>query len=154
MTIATHSVVTGVAPMFLVDDVERTAQWYRDCLGFEVGEYFRDDHGPHDENDHDHPAMGEAVFVILDRNGHRIMFGRTDRKGRGVRSNHDFKQGSPDAYFWLDGVEDLFAHLKAAGAVTFAFELVSMPYGLAEFGVIDSDGRLLTFGGPPASTAE
>ncbi len=146
--------VTGVAPMFLVDDVARTAEWYRDRLGFSIGDYFREDHGPHNAGDSDHPALGEAIFVILERNGHRIMFGRAERRGHGVHSNHDFKHVSPDAYFWVDGVEGLFAHLKRAGDVTFIYELELMSYGLAEFGLKDCDGRLITFGGPPASATE
>lgn len=141
--------VTGVAPMFLVDDVARTAEWYRDRLGFEIGEYFREDHGPHNAGDHDHPALGEAIFVIVSRDGQRVMFGRTEQRGHGVHSNHDFKHVSPDAYFWVDGVEELFAHLKHAGDVAFIYELELMSYGLAEFGLKDCDGRLLTFGGPP-----
>jgi uncharacterized glyoxalase superfamily protein PhnB len=136
--------------MFLVDDVERTAEWYRDRLGFEIGDYFRDDHGPHDADDHDHPALGEAVFVIINRDGQRVMLSRTEQKGHGVRSNHDVKPMSPDAYFWIDGVEALFEEVKRAGQVTFAHELTVMPYGLAEFALRDCDGRLLTFGGPPA----
>lgn len=152
-TTETFGKVTGVAPMFLVDDVARTAEWYRDLLGFEIGEYFREDHGPHDESDHDHPAEGEPVFVIVERDGHRVMFGRTERRGHGVQTNRHFKRFSSDAYFWMEGVEALFAHLKAGGDVRIAFELVLMPYGLAEFAVFDCDGRVLTFGGPPAPAA-
>ena len=33
--------LSGVAPMFLVDDVTKTAEWYRDTLGFDIGEYYR-----------------------------------------------------------------------------------------------------------------
>jgi DNA-binding CsgD family transcriptional regulator len=74
--------VTGVAPMFLVDDVARTAEWYRDHLGFAIGEYFREDHGAEHSHDggaphtHPHPnGLGQPVFVILSRDGHRLMLG-------------------------------------------------------------------------------
>jgi hypothetical protein len=33
------TVLKGVAPMFLVDDVVATAEWYRDALGFRIGDY-------------------------------------------------------------------------------------------------------------------
>ncbi|MGE3077204.1 MAG: LuxR C-terminal-related transcriptional regulator [Dehalococcoidia bacterium] len=144
---------TGVAPMFLVDDVARSAEWYRDHLGFEIGEFFREDHGPHDdgsEHDADHPTLGEPVFVILNRDGHRLMLGRTVRKGYGVVSINLFKEYSSDAYFWVDGIERYFADVKARGA-TIAMELDRQFYGLVEFRVVDCDGRYLTFGGPPAS---
>ena len=141
--------VTGGAAMFLVDDVARTAEWYRDHLGFEIGEYFRDDHGPHDDEPN-HPALGEAIFVILNRDGHRLMLGRTVERGLGVRSNHDAKSMSGDVYFWVDGIEAFYEAVKSGGGTTFVHQLVTQPYGLAEFTVKDCDGRVITFGGPPA----
>ena len=62
---AAKATVTGVAPMFLVDDVVATAEWYRDKLGFEIGEYYSDDHR-HDEEGNDIPGSpGEVFFVII-----------------------------------------------------------------------------------------
>ena len=145
----TAATVTGGAAMFLVDDVARTAEWYRDHLGFEIGEYFRDDHGPHDDEPN-HPALGEAIFVILSRNGHRLMLSRTTERGLGVRSNHDAKTMTGDVYFWVDGIEALYEAVNGAGGTTFVHKLVTQPYGLAEFTVKDCDGRVITFGGPPA----
>jgi len=141
--------VTGGAAMFLVDDVARTAEWYRDHLGFEIGEYFRDDHGPHDDEPN-HPALGEAIFVILNRDGHRLMLGRTTERGLGVRSNHHAKSMSGDVYFWVDGIEALYAAVKGVAGTSFVHQLVTQPYGLAEFTVKDCDGRVITFGGQPA----
>jgi uncharacterized glyoxalase superfamily protein PhnB len=145
---------TGVAPMFLVDDVARTAEWYRDQLGFAIGEYFRSDHGPDetssDPHEANHPAEGEALFVIIERDGYRLMLGRTETQGRGVVSINDFKEFSSDAYFWVEGIEAYFRFVKRNGA-EFLEELVQRPYGLAEFRVKDCDGRALTFGGPPAA---
>jgi uncharacterized glyoxalase superfamily protein PhnB len=143
-------VLTGVAPMFLVDDVARTAEWYRDHLGFEIGPYFSEDHGPHDESDTDHAAAGEPLFVILERDGHRLMLGRTERKGVGVFSLTSFKQYSSDAYFWVDGIEAYFVVVKGTGT-QLPLELTLQPYGLAEFQVLDPEGRHITFGGPPAT---
>lgn len=147
-------VVTGVAPMFLVDDVARTAEWYRDHLGFQIGEYFREDHGAEHSHDggephtHPHPnGLGQPVFVILNRDGHQLMLGKTVEPGKGVISNRDSKRYSGDAYFWVDGVEALFAYAKSTG-VAFELELEPQSYGLTEFQVWDPDGRLLTFGGP------
>src|SRR5690242_16503078 len=138
----------GVAPMFLVDDVERTAEWYRDCLGFEVGEYLRSDHGP-EAGEENHPAKGEALFVILERDGQRLMLGRTEAPGRGVVSNVDAKDYACDVYFWVADVTGLFAAVEArVGEVLES--LTERPYGLTEFRLRDCDGRALTFGGPPS----
>lgn len=141
--------LTGVAPMFLVDDVEQTAEWYREHLGFAIGEYFRNDHDPHDDEPN-HPAAGEAVFVILNRDGNRLMLGRRAERGMSVRFNRDASEMSADAYFWVDGIETLFGTVQGVPGTVFLHELVHQPYGLVEFMVKDCDGRALTFGGEPA----
>jgi uncharacterized glyoxalase superfamily protein PhnB len=141
------TVVTGVAPMFLVDEVVATAEWYRDTLGFHIGDYYSDDHG-HDEDGNDIPGSpGEVFFVIIDRDGHRLMLGKTLSKGLGVTSNASAKQESSDAYFWCEGVDELFTNAKAAGA-EFVEEPVTRFYGMREFQIKDRDGRVLTFGAP------
>jgi uncharacterized glyoxalase superfamily protein PhnB len=127
------SLVTGVAPMFLVDDVVVTAEWYRDALGFTIGQYYSEDHD-HDEDGNDIP-------------GSTVMLGKTVQRGLGVASNRDAKEYSSDAYFWCEGVDALYAHAKSAGA-----EIVLAPetqfYGMREFMVRDPDGRVITFGAP------
>ena len=140
--------ITGIAAAFLVDNVERTAEWYRDHLGFTINEYFRDDHGPHNEDDHNHPALGEAVFEILERDGQRLILTRTTEPEHGVRSNATFSPGSPDIYIWCEGVEALFSAVKSSSDLTFVHELEHRPYGLTEFALADCDGRLIVVGGP------
>lgn len=148
--------LTGSAPMFLVDDVAKTAEWYRDVLGFEIGDYFREDHEPHEHDEHgnhiggfEHEAdsLGEPVFVILARDGMRLMLGKTVERGHGVMSNRDFKEYASDAYFWADDVEPLFAVAKAGGARVLEAPTTRF-YGIREFMIKDYDGRVLTFGAP------
>ncbi|OAI39877.1 hypothetical protein AYO38_06800 [bacterium SCGC AG-212-C10] len=142
---------TGVSPFFIVDDVRRTAEWYRDHLGFTIGDYFSSDHGPEEGSDDphnaNHPAAGEALFVIVDHDGHRLMFSRSDAPGQGVFSVAQFKEYSSDAYFWLHDIRPYAAAVKATGA-EIVEQLVAQPYGLTEFRVRDCDGRIITFGGP------
>ena len=146
---AAKPAVTGVAPMFLVDDVVATAEWYRDTLGFEIGEYFSDDHA-HDEDGNDIPgSAGETVFVIINRDGYRLMLGKTMRRGLGVRSNGDAKHYACDAYFWCAGVDAIFERAKASGA-QIEQEPTTQFYGVREFMLRDLDGRQLTFGEPVA----
>jgi uncharacterized glyoxalase superfamily protein PhnB len=146
----TNARVTGVAPMFLVDDVARTAEWYRDTLAFDIGEYFREDHY-HDDHGNDvalpNGTLGEPVFVILARDGHRLMLGKTVERGHGVFSNADFKEYSGDAYFWCDAVDEIHVMAKAAGA-RILLDPETQFYGIREFRVRDCDGRVLTFGAP------
>lgn len=137
------SSVTGIAPLFLVDDVERSAEWYRDVLGFTIGEYFRGEH-EHDADGND-ISIGVPEFVILNRDGHRLMLSKTHEPGLGVHPNRAAKDASCDAYLWVTGVDALFAHAEAAGA-----EIVKPPttqvYGVREFLVKDRDGRVITLG--------
>lgn len=148
--ITTDTKVTGIAPMFLVDDVARTAEWYRDALGFDIGDYYREDHA-HDTHGNDVPlddgSLGEAFFVIVSRDGHRLMLGKTVGRGQGVASNRDAKEFSNDAYFWCEGVDEIYAAAKARGA-KILFEPVTQFYGIREFQLKDCDGRALTFGAP------
>jgi uncharacterized glyoxalase superfamily protein PhnB len=139
--------LTGIAAVFVVDNVERTAEWYRDHLGFTINDYVRDDHGPHDESDQNHPALGEAVFEILERDGQRLMLSRSSAPGSGVVSNRTAE--TMDIYIWCEAVEALFEAVKSSGDVTFVHELVHQPYGMTEFSLSDCDGRLITVGGPP-----
>ena len=144
---ASPATFTGGAPLFFVDDVARTCEWYRDHLGFEIFDYFREDHGPHDD-DPDHPALGEPIYAIISRNGQRLMFTRAPRRGQGVHSNHDAKPLSCDVYFWVDGIEALYEWVRGTN-VTFVHDLQVQPYGLAEFAIKDCDGRMVRFGGEP-----
>jgi uncharacterized glyoxalase superfamily protein PhnB/DNA-binding CsgD family transcriptional regulator len=146
---------TGLAPSFLVDDVARSAEWYRDHLGFEIGDYFREHHhGDNDGAEHDHehdPSLGEPVFVILQRDGQRLMLSKTVERGKGVSSNYDFKEYSSDVFFWVDDVDAIFAQATAAGA-TVLDPPATQYYGLRDFRLKDLDGRVLTFGGPVLET--
>ena len=148
--------LTGSAPMFLVDDVAKTAEWYRDVLGFEIGQYYREDHEPHEHDadgnhiggyEHAEDSLGEPYFVIVVRDGMRVMLGKTVERGHGVMSNRDFKEYSSDAYFWADDVEPLFEVAKSAGARVLEAPTTRF-YGIREFMIKDYDGRVLTFGAP------
>jgi DNA-binding CsgD family transcriptional regulator/uncharacterized glyoxalase superfamily protein PhnB len=146
--------VTMGAPMFLVDDVVRMAEWYRDHLGFEIGEYFREHHHEHGEAEHEHShddadnGIGEAVFVILAKEAARLMLGKTVEPGLGVSSNRTAKALSSDAYYWVDGIREYYQWVRERGTQMW-FEYEKQFYGLAEFAVKDPDGRQITFGGVP-----
>jgi uncharacterized glyoxalase superfamily protein PhnB len=145
-TSARGSAITGVASSFLVDDVVATAEWYRDKLGF-TADYYSDDHA-HDEDGNDIPGSGaEVYFAIMARDGYRVMLVKTMRRGVGVISNWASKPNTLDAYFWCEGVDEIFAHAKAARAEIIE-EPVARPYGIREFTLKDHDGRAITFGAP------
>src|SRR5438105_13896940 len=88
----------GIAPLFLVEDVVRAAEYYRDKLGFEIGPYFLD----------------PPVFVIVRRDKIAIMLSWTDCAHGG--SNSKWKTESFDAYIWVDNVDDVHTQLVARHA--------------------------------------
>ncbi len=118
---------SGIAPHFLVEDVVRAAEYYRDKLGFEIGPYFQD----------------PPVFVIIQRAGVAIQLSRMDG-GRGG-SNRKWKNDAIDAYIWVADVDRLYQELLAMKATVAAAPLLK-EYGMKEVDVVDLDGYVLRFG--------
>ena len=119
---------TGVAAFFLVADVVRAAEYYRDKLGFQIVGYFFED---------------PPVFGMVGRNDQIIMLDRMTA-GRGG-SNRGYKDTALDAYLWTDAVDALYAEFQQNGA-----DIVSAPqlrsYGMKELEVRDLDGYVICFG--------
>ena len=120
--------VTAIAPYFLVADVVRAAEHYRDVLGFRIVAYFFET---------------PPVFAMVGRDDLIIMLHlMTGTRGGSNRGHH---QDGIDAYLWTDDADALFAELKSKGA-----DIVSPPqlriYGMKEFEVRDLDGYVLCFG--------
>jgi uncharacterized glyoxalase superfamily protein PhnB len=117
----------GIAPLFLVEDVKRAAEYYRDKLGFEIGEYFLD----------------PPVFVIVQCDGIAIQLALMEDARGG--SNRKWKSEAFDAYIWVESADTLYAELEARQA-----DLIAPPqlkfYGMKEFEVRDDDGFVLRFG--------
>jgi catechol 2,3-dioxygenase-like lactoylglutathione lyase family enzyme len=131
--------VTGVAPQFLVADVVRAAEYYRDRLGFRIVGYFFED---------------PPVFAMVGRDDKIIMLSLMTGGTTGTRggSNRAHKPEAIDAYLWVDDVEALHAEFQRNRA-----DIVMPPtmriYGMKEIEVRDLDGYLLCFGQDvPAST--
>jgi uncharacterized glyoxalase superfamily protein PhnB len=141
---ATAATLTSIAPVFLAADVVRTAEWYRDYLGFTVGDYFTDHE--HDEDGNDIPdSTGPAFFVIINNGPVSIQISR----GPEGKAHHNrlVSADSYEAYINVTGVRALFARLKSAGA-QFAFEITDEFYGMTDFAVLDPDGRAVLCGEP------
>jgi hypothetical protein len=117
----------GIAPLFLVQDVVRAAEYYRDRLGFEIGPYFLD----------------PPVFAIVRRERIAIMLSLMEGSRGG--SNTKWKGESFDAYIWVDDIDDVHEQLKTRHA-----DLVSAPelksYDMKELDVRDVDGYVIRFG--------
>ncbi len=112
-------------PQFTVPDIVRTAEYYRDVLGFKIAGYW-----------------GEPpVFVIVCRDNVELFFNLADQTE--VRTGR--AQGAYDAYFHIVGVEALAAEWKSAGADILEGPVVRV-YEQRELVIRDCNGLILTFG--------
>lgn len=112
-----------IAPEFGVADVERSAEYYRDVLGFDLDRF---------------EGYG---FCFAVRDGLRIGLQEVEDPP----TDADPERGARDAYVWVDDADALYAEFDDAGA-EFVFGPLDRDYGQREFGVADPDGYLLVFG--------
>ena len=125
-----HIRVQSSVPVFLVDDVNATASWYHEHLGFETAGIF--------------PRTGPAAWASLQRDGAEIMLQRL----RGYRKQDVYERrdgGVWDAYVRLTGVAKLFETLRGKPFVIKPLD--REPYGDWDFEIRDLNGYVLVFGG-------
>ncbi|MBV9860662.1 MAG: VOC family protein [Alphaproteobacteria bacterium] len=120
--------VTGVAPFFLVADVTKAAEYYRDKLGFRIIGYFFEE---------------PPVFAMVGRDDRIVMLSLMQTSRGGPNRGH--KGEAIDAYLWVDDVDSLYAEFRQNGA-----DILGPPqlriYGMKELEVRDLDGYVLCFG--------
>jgi len=90
--------VIGIAPVLVVTDVVKTAEYYRDTLGFNIINYFLD----------------PPVYSMVERDGFQIHFGKAD--GIELKTNEQVRKISCDLIIWVPEIEDLYNELKAKNA--------------------------------------
>lgn len=92
--------LTQVAPSFVVEDVVKTAEYYRDMLGFEVLGYFWED---------------PPVFAMVGRDDVVFHFGKID-EGNEMRVNTDIRRDiGHDAYIFTNDIQALFEEFREKG---------------------------------------
>lgn len=125
----------GSAPHFLVADVRRAAEYYRNKLGFRISAYFFDEP----------PAL---AIVKRDRAAIQLSLLTGETPG----SNRRWKCMGVDAYIRVDDVEALYAELTGRQAHIVA-PPVLRSYGMREIEARDLDGYVICFGEGVAATA-
>ncbi|HXH20401.1 MAG TPA: VOC family protein [Dehalococcoidia bacterium] len=123
-----HKFFFGVVPVFLVDDVIPTVEYYRDVLGFEADYVYGDP--PH----YGSVSRGNAVFN----------FTRSEPPGRRNSVLRAGPGSGVDAYIVVKDVDDLFEELKARGA-QLRTSPASHDYGMREFKLEDCNGYIIAF---------
>lgn len=117
----------SIAPQFVVPDVVRTAEWYRDNLGFEILGYFLD----------------PPVYSIVGRELVEIHFGRGDSDA--TVNNESIRCGSMEAYVFVNDVRGLYEEFVSRG-VDVPYPPVTRIYERTEIEITDLDGHKLVFG--------
>jgi catechol 2,3-dioxygenase-like lactoylglutathione lyase family enzyme len=112
-------------PQFTVPDVVRTAEYYRDVLGFHIAGYYRT----------------PPIFAIVWRDGIELFFNLAD--GSDPRTGR--AEGAYDAYFRMTGVEALAAEVRTRSADILDGP-VDRSYGERELVLRDCNGLVLAFG--------
>ena len=125
---------TSAVPQFTVPDVVKTAEYYRDILGFQIAGYWDGESASMEPSE-------PPVFGIVWRGKVEIFFSRADdspvRTGRA--------RLALDAYIRITGVDELATELRERGA-----DIVDGPvdriYNERELVVRDCNGLVLCFG--------
>jgi catechol 2,3-dioxygenase-like lactoylglutathione lyase family enzyme len=115
----------SAVPQFTVPDVVRTAEYYRDVLGFEIDSYFAD----------------PPVFAIVRRGAVQVFFSLA----RGSEVHTGRAPGAYDAYFYVTEVDALADELRGRGAEIIEGPVTRM-YPQRELVVRECNGLVLTFG--------
>jgi uncharacterized glyoxalase superfamily protein PhnB len=120
----------GVVPIFLVDDVAATAEYYRDVLGFEVDFLWGDD----------------ASYGRVARDDAVIDFVRSDPPGRRNSIAAAGVDHGADALVIVSDVEEVYIDLQEHGAGVIV-PLAAREYGMMDCTIEDLNGYRLTIGG-------
>jgi catechol 2,3-dioxygenase-like lactoylglutathione lyase family enzyme len=129
----TISFVAAV-PQFSVPDLVRTAEYYRDVLGFQIAGYW-------DGARVSLVADTDPVFAIVWRDQVQVFFNRADQPD--VRTGR--AEDAPDAYLRVTGIDALAEELRTRGADIFDGPEDRI-YGQRELVVKDCNGLILCFG--------
>ncbi len=120
--------IQGMSPFFIVSDLMASAEYYRDCLGFDFDDLWGDP-----------PSL-----VVLYRDRAQIMLAAGNAETP-PNPNHTEEGYCWQAYVHVEDADALHAEMEAAGA-----DILRPPedrfYQCRDFDVADPDGYVLCFG--------
>jgi catechol 2,3-dioxygenase-like lactoylglutathione lyase family enzyme len=136
MTAEAGAAVTfeAAVPQFSVPDVVRTAEYYRDVLGFEIASYWNGERAGFE-------TEPPPVFGVVRRGKIQLFFNRAD----GSETRTGRAEDAYDMYVRVTGIDALAAELHRRGA-----DIIDGPedkvYGQRELVIQDCNGLILAFG--------
>lgn len=124
---ATRSLsLSGASPSFTVNDLEKSLAWYRDIVGFEVEETWKDD--------------GKVVGVSLRAGDVSFMIGQDDwKKGRDRKKGEGFR-----IYCVTKKNIDALAKAIEARGGRLDHPPTDQPWGVRDVSLTDPDGFKIT----------
>ena len=121
------AVLTGVSPVLLVADLQRSVDYFSDRLGFEC------------------QVFGDPPnFATATRDAAVILIALSDQPERLV-PHWQIVDNMWDAYIRVDDADAIYAEVQERGA-SIDYTIYDAPHGFREFGVQDPDGHDIAFG--------
>jgi uncharacterized glyoxalase superfamily protein PhnB len=120
--------LTRACPLFPAVDVSKAAAWYRDRLGFAIGNVYPD-HG----------------YAIVQCDDIEIHFWKCDDPKIAENTS---------AYFRVDDIDAIHRQMQRASDGGRLSPIADRDWGMREFYVWDPNGNLLKFGVPARALAE
>jgi uncharacterized glyoxalase superfamily protein PhnB len=118
--------LSAASPSLTVNDFDKSLAWYRDVLGFKVGETWKD-------------ASGKAMGAELKAGGVTFWIGQDDwKKGR------DRKKGEGFRMFCMTKNVDKIAEAIRSKGGRLDLEPTDQEWGLREIALTDPDGFKIT----------
>lgn len=121
--------ITASASVLIVKNVVKSAEYFRDKLGFSQLEMYG------------HPTD----FCIASRDNFKVMLAQVDDPHANLVPNWKIVKQMWNIYFWVDDVDAIYAEFQKSGAII-DYTLHTKPYGVREFGVQDLDDHDIAFG--------
>jgi catechol 2,3-dioxygenase-like lactoylglutathione lyase family enzyme len=121
---------TSVTPNLLVRDVAKSTSFYRDVLGFEMGETV--------------PDQEPFVFVWMKHGDVSVFLNDIKAASHDYPTAATLPPGGTAALFFIVSDVDGY-HAKVAPKAHMIMPLKTQFYGMREFAVTDPDGHIITF---------
>lgn len=120
----------SVTPNLLVRDVKKSTEFYRDVLGFTMGETV--------------PDQEPFVFVWMKRDEVSVFLNDINAAAHDYPAAASMPAGGTAAMFFIVSDVDGY-HAQVAPKANVIMPLKTQFYGMREFAVTDPDGHIITF---------